>query len=235
MRSSRGSDLATILVRGLILIGFFFVLAYGYALIIEARLGVAPWVTLHIGLTNHLPLTVGRATQLVGLAVILLALALGVRPRIGTWLNMILVGYFLDLVMAAGLLPPASGPARSWLYLFLGSVVMGLGVAGYLSAGFGAGPRDSLMLGLTRITGRPVGGVRTGLELAALGTGYLLGGPVGAGTVISALLGGPALQFWLALLGPVARTRLGGRLLSPPAARGFRPFAPPVPGGRPGG
>lgn len=231
MRSTRLPDPAALGARLIILFAGFFLLAYGFAMLIEARMGVAPWVTLHMGLANHLPLTVGRATQLVGLVVLLLALALGVRPRIGTWLNMFLVGFFLDVAVVEGLVPLAAGPVLRLFYLFAGSAVAGLGVALYLCADFGAGPRDSLMLGLTRVSGRPVGGVRVALEITVVVMGYLLGGPVGIGTLVSAFLTGPAVQAWLILFSRAARTALGGRLLKPPVTLRLRL----APGGKPGG
>jgi len=226
---------ATSAVRFVLLLAGFFLLAYGSAMVIEAHLGVAPWTVLHLGLAGRLPLTVGMATQLVGLAVLLGAVALGVRPRLGTWLNMLMVGFFLDMVLRADLVPAfASGPAR-WVGLLGGNMVATLGIATYLSVDLGAGPRDSLMLGLVRVTGRPVAQVRSTLELAVVGTGYLLGGPVGAGTVASALLAGPAVQAWLAVFWLAAGTRTGSRLLRPPVPAKINllrfPFLRQTPGG----
>jgi uncharacterized membrane protein YczE len=213
-------------VRFLIMAAGFWFLAFGFALVIQAGLGVAPWTTLHLGLTNYLPLTVGQTTQLVGLLVLLGALALKVRPRLGTWLNMAAVGLFLDLILAAGLIPAATGFAARWGYLAAGSALAALGMSGCLSADLGAGPRDSLMLGLVQATGRPVGQVRIGLDLCAVTTGYAMGGPVGLGTVVSALLIGPCVQVWLNLLTLIARRTPAGRVLRPPPVRGSRMLPP---------
>jgi len=206
----------------------FWLLALGFALVIQAGLGVAPWTTLHLGLTNYLPLTVGQTTQLVGLLVLLGALAIGVRPRLGTWLNMAAVGLFLDLILAAGFIPAATGLAARWGYLVGGSATAALGMSGCLSADLGVGPRDSLMLGLVRLTGRQVGEVRIGLDLCAVTTGYAMGGPVGLGTVVSAMLIGPCVQVWLSLFTFIAGRTPAGRVLRPPPVRGSRsplPFA----------
>ncbi len=220
--------------RFLVMTAGFWFLAFGFSLVIQAGLGVAPWTTLHLGLTNHLPLTVGQTTQLVGLLVLLLALAVGVRPRLGTWLNMAAVGLFLDLILASGFIPAAAAPAARWGYLVAGSAIAALGMAGCLSADLGVGPRDSLMLGLTRLTGRQVGEVRIGLDLGALTTGYVMGGPVGLGTMVSAMLIGPCVQGWLSLLALVARTTPAGKVLSPPLVREPRPPLPLARAEKPG-
>ena len=222
--ASRPGELAAKAVRFLIMASSFWFLALGFSLMIQAGLGVAPWTTLHLGLTYHLPLTVGQTTQLVGILVLLGALALGVRPRLGTWLNMATVGLFLDLILAARMIPAASEVGTRWAYLLAGSGIAALGMAGCISADLGTGPRDSLMLGLVQITGRQVGEVRMILDLCALTTGYFLGGPVGLGTVLSAILIGPCVQGWLSLLALMARSTPAGRVLRPPPVR--RPRLP---------
>lgn len=231
--AARPGDTIAGAVRFLIMTAGFWCLAFGFALVILAGLGVAPWTTLHIGLTNHLPLTVGQTTQLVGLLVLLGALAVGVRPRLGTWLNMAAVGLFLDLILAAGFIPAAAGFAARWGYLVAGSAIAALGMSGCLSADLGAGPRDSLMLGLVRVTGRQVGEVRIGLDLCAVTTGYAMGGPVGLGTVVSAMLIGPCVQVWLSLFTFIASRTSAGRVLSPPPVRGARSPLPPARAGKP--
>ncbi|MDP2858412.1 MAG: membrane protein [Bacillota bacterium] len=187
-----------IAAKFLVLASGFFLLAYGSIMGVVAALGVAPWHVLHIGLTKHFPITLGRAAQFTGFVILALAVALGVRPRIGTWCNMFLVGYFLDFVTAYKLVPQVSTLPMRVLYVLLGAVVSGLGVAGYICADLGTGPRDSLMLGVTRRTGWRVGTVRSTIEVSVVVVGLLLGGPVGLGTLASAMMAGPVVE-WLLL------------------------------------
>lgn len=184
----------------LLLVGFL-VMGLGFAMTIQARLGVSAWNVLHIGLSQRLPITVGQATQGVGLAIMGCSALLGIKPGVGTWLNMVLVGACLDLVLMSGVVPVPGGlPARAGL-LVGGLAVLALGMCLYMCAGLGAGPRDSLMLALSqRFPGR-VAVIRAAMELAALITGYFLGGPVGVGTVLAAFSLGWFLEAWLSALG----------------------------------
>ncbi len=196
----------------------FFLLAYGSIMGVVAALGVAPWHVLHIGLTRHSPITMGRAAQLVGFVILALAMALGVKPRIGTWCNMFLVGYFLDFVTAHNIVPQVSTLPSRALFVLLGVVVSGLGVAGYICADLGTGPRDSLMLGVTRKTGWRVGTVRSSIEISVVVVGYFLGGPVGLGTLASAFLTGPVVERWLLLIGRLATLPFLGEVIKLPAS-----------------
>jgi hypothetical protein len=150
-------------------------------------------------------MTIGRSNQVVGVAVLAVAIALGVRPAIGTWLNMLLAGYFVDLVMMRGMVPKAASLEARIIYVFLGIIISSLGLAGYICAGLGAGPRDSLMLGVTRKTGWRFGPTRSTIEVSVVGAGYLLGGPVGVGTLLAALLTGPAVEKWMTMLAGLDR------------------------------
>ncbi len=209
------------------------VLALGIRLQVMAGLGLGPWDVLHMGLSRTLPITFGQATQLVGFTLILACLALRFPVRAGTVLNMIYVGIAYDLIARWLPIPDRSGPTSggvgpsgpggwwgsvaggagaSWLYLVVGVWVLALGSAWYLSAGTGAGPRDGLMLALAaRLMGggqerpRSLWPVRAGIEGSATLTGYLLGGPVGAGTLAVAALMGPAVASMVWLLAPVRR------------------------------
>lgn len=172
------------------------VLALGVTLTIEARLGLASWGVLHQALENLTPLTFGQATQLVGLCVIVVGWSLGVGPRLATFLNMALVGWFIDLFRVQ-LGPGPESLVLRGIYLVSGVAVMGLGIAMYLSADLGAGPRDTLMIALVRRTGWPVSTLRSTLELGVMVLGWLLGGPVGVGTVVGLVLLGPAVQVGL--------------------------------------
>ena len=159
-----------------------------------ADLGMAPWGVLQVGLTKNTSLTFGQVSQIVGLAVLVLGWLLGFPPGFGTVMNMYFVGFFVDLIMAWGLVPmPGTLPGQ--LALLVGGILV-LGAASYmyLSPRLGAGPRDGLMMGLVQRLGRPVYQVRGAIEVTVLVLGYLLGGPVGVGTLITAFTTGYAVQ-----------------------------------------
>jgi uncharacterized membrane protein YczE len=170
------------------------------SLMLRANLGLDPWSVLHEGLSDLTGLSFGRVTQLVGLLLIAFNFAaLHLRPGLGTALNMLLVGPWINFFEAQPWLPTAA--AGAWgagLAIFItGTVLCGLAIGLYLSARFGAGPRDDLVLGSALRLGRSVRLTRSGLELSVLAGGFLLGGAVGLGTVIFAVLIGPTMQFFL--------------------------------------
>ena len=159
-----------------------------------SNLGMNPWGVFQVGLAKILPLTLGQVSQVVGLAVLILGWALGFPPGLGTVANMYLVGLFIDLVIAWNLLPQPTGLVPQMAMLLLGIVVIGVASLFYLRAQLGAGPRDGLMVGLVTMLDRPVSQVRMAIEVTVLVLGYFLGGPVGVGTILNALLTGPVVQ-----------------------------------------
>ena len=185
------------LVAGLLLFAVSIVCLY------EARLGLSPWDALNQGISKHSPLSFGTANIAVGCGVLMLAVVLGSRIGAGTVANAVLVGTFVDLLLRShdvNELGQASVATRIAL-LAIGVPLMGVATALYVGAGFGAGPRDSLMLALVRLTGRRVGLVRGVLEASATLAGFLLGGTVGIGTLVFVVAIGPAVEASFALLG----------------------------------
>ena len=171
--------------------------AYGssLALMVRAEIGLAPWDVLHQGLAARLGWSFGAVTALTGVAVLAAWFPLRERPGVGTVLNVVLIAVSVDAVLAV--VPPASSlPWRASL-LVIGVVLNGLATATYVGARLGAGPRDGLMTGLHARTGWPLRRVRTLIELAVVIVGWLLGGTVGAGTVLYAAAIGPLTQFFL--------------------------------------
>ncbi len=171
-------------------------LLYGMstALLLRAGLGVDPWTALHQGLAGVLGLSVGNVSIVVSLLVLLLWIPLRQRPGIGTLLDAVVVGLVTDATLAV--CPRAEGLwAQSGL---LGAAVLlnAVATACYLGAGLGAGPRDGLMTGLAA-RGHSLRATRTVIELSALGAGWLLGGPVGVGTIAYAVLIGPLAQIFI--------------------------------------
>lgn len=177
------------------------VIAVAIVSLLESRLGLAPWDVFHLGVAKHSPLEIGTASIVVGLAVMFVAWGLGQPPGFGTVANAIVIGLVVDALRSLGWvtgLAERGLPLRVSL-LALGVVLFGLGSALYIGAGLGAGPRDSLMLVLSRRTGVRIAAVRASIELAAIAIGWTLGGTVGLGTVAIAFLLGPSVEgsFWL--------------------------------------
>ena len=179
------------------LLGGIVALGVGIALTLDARLGVSPWDVLHQGVADRTGLTFGTVVVLVGLVVLALWIPLGQRLGIGTIVNVLTVGYLVDLSLY--LQPEPTVLAWRWAYLVGGIVIAALGMAAYIGAGLGPGPRDGLMTGLAA-KGLRLWLVRTALELAVLVTGWVLGGDVGIGTVLFALGIGPLGHWFLARL-----------------------------------
>lgn len=188
---------------GRLLVGLW-LFGTGDALLIQAALGNAPWTVFAQGVSLHTPLTIGIATQLIGVAVLAGWIPLRERPGLGTVLNVIVIGVAID-VMLPLVGEPAALVARG-AYLLGGVALVGVGSGLYLTAELGSGPRDGWMTGLHRRFGWPLSRVRFGIEATVLGVGALLGGTVGVGTVVFALLIGPAVGIAVHLLtrGPAA-------------------------------
>ena len=178
------------LLLGLVLFGV------GLWLGLVAELGVGPWDVLTGGLAELLGTSFGRTSVVVSVIVLLVGMAAGVRPGIGTLLNVVVIGATIDLLLASPVLADlGDGPVLLRLSVtLLGIAVVAVGSALYLGAHLGPGPRDGLMVAIHTRTGWPVGAARAALECAVLVVGVLLGGPVGIGTVLFAFGIGPAVQ-----------------------------------------
>jgi len=187
--------------RLLMLFGGLFIFSLAMALSLKCNLGAASWTVLHDGISRQTPLSIGVATQLVGLVMLGVSWLAGIRPGFGTVANMVLVGLFLDVILWTGLIPEADAYVLRVAMLLAGIVVLGLASALYIKAGFGAGPRDSFMLALHRRTGLRVGKVRWLMEVGAVVGGVALGGAFGVGTIIFACLVGFAVDYFFNLLG----------------------------------
>jgi uncharacterized membrane protein YczE len=185
------------LYAGLVLYGF------SDALLLLAGLGVDPWDVFHQGLSRRLGLGVGTWAIIVGACVLALWIPLRQRPGLGTLSNVLVIGAVIDLALAT-IPAPRDLAFRSFLMVF-GVGLNGVATGAYISAGLGPGPRDGLMTGLAA-RGHSIRLVRTGIELAVLAGGWVLGGTVGIGTVVYALGIGPLAHIFIPLLRIQGRT-----------------------------
>lgn len=175
-----------------------FLYGAGAALTVEAGLGVDPWTVLAEGLSLHTGIGVGWMTNILGFFVLLLWVPLRQRPGIGTVANILLVGTSMQAVLT--IVPPLSGLLVQFATLLAGIVLVALASGLYIGAHFGPGPRDGLMTGMNARLGWPIWVCRATVELSVLFAGWLLGGTVGLGTVLFAVLIGPLVHIALPLL-----------------------------------
>ena len=198
-------------VRLVALFGGLLLFGLAIVLMLESGLGLPPWDVLHQGIARHTPLTLGVASIAVGVVILAVAWIAGQPPGLGTVANAVVIGAAIDLlgaIDAIDRLSEAGLPARIAM-LAAGVLLFGVGSAFYIGAGFGAGPRDSLMIALSRRTGRRIGLVRATMEITVLVSGVALGGVAGVGTLTLALLVGPVVElaFWILLRLGIATAR----------------------------
>jgi uncharacterized membrane protein YczE len=181
------------LVLGLAIFGF------GESLLIHSMIGLSPWLVLAEGIAINLNWSIGFATFVCSVGVLLIWLPLKQKPGVGTILNIIIIAGTIDLSMY--LFNFSINSYFTNLILgFLGVILVGLGSGIYLIANLGPGPRDGLMTGLQRVTQYPIAWVRVCIEVSVVGVGWILGGTVGVGTLLFAFGIGPAVAFGLHLV-----------------------------------
>lgn len=195
------SPKAFVLIRILLFISGIFTLAFGVATVIRADLGVPSWDVLHIGLSKLTSISIGRWVQIIGVSMVFMVCAIEKKkPALGSMINILLVGYFLNLILNLNLVPSFTSLTAKSLMLLSGIMLMGLGSGMYVASEIGAGPRDGAMLLISRKFSISIRNSRTLLEFMALTAGWLIGGPVSMGTFITVPLIGPvtqvSLKFW---------------------------------------
>jgi len=181
-----------ILIFGLTLFGI------GEAFLVITSLGNSPWVVLSEGISLNSELNIGQATFFVSLLVLLLWIPLRQKPGFGTIANMIVIAAAIEIGLM--IIPSVNNLVIKLIYVLIGILLVGIGSALYITCGLGTGPRDGLMTGLHYRTGVRVGRVRLGIEVVALTTGALLGGSLGVGTALFALLIGQSVAVSLGVL-----------------------------------
>lgn len=183
-----------ILKKSALLFLGLFLYSVGILFLVHANLGPAPWEVFQIGIMKHTGLTLGRVGQIVGLIIILIDVLLKEIPGWGTLANMYFIGFFVDLIQKYNLIHDATNMGWGILMTLAGIIITGWGTFFYINTGLGAGPRDGLMLGLSRKLSVEVWKARTAIEVSVVIAGMLLGTYPGLGTVAFAILIGPAVQ-----------------------------------------
>lgn len=207
LRAGRLTHRIIQLMVGLVLFGI------SMALLLRAGLGLEPWGVLQYGLIQYIPVTYGEMSIVVSGIVLLLWIPLRQWPGLGTVLNAVVIGLAIDATLA--LVPQIHG--LGWQLLVVVGAIIGNGIAGgmYIGSQLGPGPRDGLMTGLARRTGRSIRLVRTGIEVVVVIVGFLLGGIFGVATLLYAVGIGPVVHIFLPML--TVRVDPPPRLRSAPA------------------
>ena len=185
--------------RMLVLIFGLMIFGVGEAFLVVTSLGNSPWVVLSEGISLNSNLNIGESTFLVSVVVLLLWIPLHQKPGFGTLANIVVIAASIELGLL--IIPTVENIYFKYFYVLFGIALVGIGSALYITCGLGTGPRDGLMTGLHYKTGVRVGRVRLGIEVVALSIGAFLGGSLGIGTALFALLIGQSVAISLGVLG----------------------------------
>ena len=185
--------------RMLVLIFGLMIFGVGEAFLVVTSLGNSPWVVLSEGISLNSNLNIGESTFLVSVVVLLVWIPLRQKPGFGTLANIVVIAASIELGLL--IIPTVENIYFKYFYVLFGIALVGIGSALYITCGLGTGPRDGLMTGLHYKTGVRVGRVRLGIEVVALSIGAFLGGSLGIGTALFALLIGQSVAISLGVLG----------------------------------
>lgn len=186
------------LERLLILIFGLTIFGLGDAFLIMSTLGNSPWTVLAEGISLNTPLNIGESTFIISVFILLLWIPLRQKPGFGTLANIVVIATAIELGLH--IIPSTENLSLQLFYIFFGITLVGFGSALYITCGLGTGPRDGLMTGLHYKTGVRVGRVRLAIEIIALSVGALLGGSLGIGTALFALLIGQSVAISLGVV-----------------------------------
>lgn len=180
-------------VTARLLLGF---IIYGLAIVvmIHANIGLSPWDVLHQGISLKTGLTMGQISIGVGVIIIIIDAFMGEGIGFATLGNVFLIGTFLDIFEGFNIIPYANNLFIGIIMMLIGIILAAIATVLYLKPALGSGPRDGLMLAINKRSSKSVGTIRTIIELTALAVGWLLGGSVGIGTIISGFGLGYAIQ-----------------------------------------
>ena len=185
--------------RMMVLIFGLMIFGIGEACLVVTSLGNSPWIVLSEGISLNSSLNIGESTFLVSVVVLLLWIPLRQKPGFGTLANIVVIAASIELGLL--IIPTVDNVYMKYFYVLFGIALVGIGSALYITCGLGTGPRDGLMTGLHYKTGVRVGRVRLGIEIVALSVGAILGGSLGVGTALFALLIGQSVAISLGVLG----------------------------------
>ena len=170
----------------------------GEGLLIVSFAGASPWSVLAQGISLNVNLSIGIITFFISVVVVILWVPLHQKPGMGTILNAFIIALMIDLCIK--FVPTPSSYIYQLFLAILSVIIVGIGGGIYLVSNLGAGPRDGLMIGLQKITGLPIAGVRAFLEISVVSIGWYLGGTVGVGTLLFAFGIGPCVALGLYLV-----------------------------------
>lgn len=186
----------SILYSGLLLLGI------GGAIVVQSGLGNAPWTVFAQGIAIKTGISLGWSFFFVSCAVLLMWFPLKLKPGFGTISNALV--FALTLQATLNLITPPDSFALALTAVFFGIILVGAGTAIYVTCGLGGGPRDGLMIGIVQNTSWRVAYIRAGIEGSVLLLGFLLGGKVGIGTVLTVFLAGWSVAIWFNVVGKIA-------------------------------
>lgn len=185
----------TFFFSGLVLFGF------GNAMAVKVKyLGLHPWEVLNVALYQKFGFTIGTWITLTGLLLISVSWFVNRKyVNIGTFLNALLIGPFMDFFLWLGILPEAIHTSRDYIQLACAIILVGIAGGLYVAGGIGAGPRDGFMLSVSDRTKLSVSKARILVEFVVMGVGFILGGPVFIATFFYSLIQSPIFQVMLKL------------------------------------
>lgn len=172
----------------------FFLTALAVVIMVNSNVGLSPWDVLHQGINKTIGVTMGQASIIVGIVVIITSILLGENLGWGTIGSIFVPGFLIDIITNLNILPQATGLLSGVIMTFIGLVVMAIATVAYLKPAMGCGPRDGLMIAIHKKTGKSIGLLRGIMETLAVIVGFLMGGTFGVGTIISALVFGYILE-----------------------------------------
>ncbi|MDU5111494.1 MAG: hypothetical protein E6248_13695 [Clostridium sp.] len=187
-------NLITILKKSIRLMIGFILCASSTVFMLNSNLGLSPWDVFHQGISNVTGLTIGQANILSSIIVIITGIGFKQRIGIGTLLNIVMIGKFVDIIDESNIIPMANNLAVGIIMMMIGMFVMGYGCYLYIGCELGCGPRDGVMVGLSSKLKKPIKLIRSSIEIFVLVIGFILGGKVGIGTLISAIFIGYCIQ-----------------------------------------
>jgi uncharacterized membrane protein YczE len=181
-----------------------FIFGLGDSLLIQSDIGNAPWSVLAQGIANNLDITMGWSTFAISTVVLILWIPLKEKPGFGTLSNIALIA--IAIQVGVTIFPSQDSYLFGIIYCLIGIAMVGIGSSLYITCGLGPGPRDGLMTALHNKSGVRIGRVRLAIEGTVLVAGWLLGGTVGLGTLMFALLIGQSIAISLGVVSRVTKS-----------------------------